>query len=130
MAISADVAPEPLNEGWLEQVASALETVDASDAADGVAQVIVSGSPRGAAAFHTVVAAGRVIVSAGRHPQPDLVVGWSYPDFVQAWQGGLSLEAAYMSGRMKLEGDQVLLFDGWRPLLRSSALREALAALR
>lgn len=59
-----------------------------------------------------------------------MVLSWSYPDFVQAWRGGLSLEAAYMSGRMKLEGDQVLLFDGWRPFLRSSQLRNALAALR
>ena len=124
------MAPEPLADGWLEQVASALETVDGSGAADGVAQVTVSGLPGGAASFHVAVATGRVIVSAGRHPRPDMVLGWSYPDFVQAWQGGLSLEAAYMSGRMKLEGDQVLLFDGWRPLLRSPALREALAALR
>ena len=76
--------------------------------------------------FHAVVAAGRVSVSAGRHPDPDVVAGWSYPDFVQLWQGALSVEAAYMSGRMKLEGNQVLLFDGWRPLLRSSALQEAL----
>lgn len=124
------MAQEPLNEGWLEAVATALAAVDASGAADGVAQVTVSGAPGGAAAFHAVVEAGRLSVSAGRHPQPDLVAGWTYPDFVRAWQGELSVEAAYMSGRMKLEGNQVLLFDGWRPLLRSNTLREALAALR
>ena len=124
------MAPEPLSEGWLEAVAEALEAVDAAGAAEGVAQITVSGAPGGAAAFHAVVEAGRVSLSTGRHPRPDLVAGWTYPDFVQAWQGELSVEAAYMSGRMKLEGDQVLLFDGWRPLLRSTALREALAALR
>ena len=124
------MAPEPLEEGWLEAVATALEAVDASGAADGVAQITVSGAPGGLAAFHATVEAGRVSVSAGRHPQPDLVAGWTYPDFVQAWQGELSAEAAYMSGRMKLERNQVLLFDGWRPLLRSKALREALAGLR
>ena len=124
------MAPEPLEGDWLEAVAAALEAVDVSGVPDGVAQVTVGGAPAGAAAFHAVVAAGRVVVSAGRHPQPDLVAGWSYPDFVQAWRGELSVEAAYMSGRMKLEGDQVLLFDGWRPLLQSGALREALAALR
>ena len=124
------MALEPLGEGWLEAVAAELETVDAAGSADGVAQVVVSGSPAGAAPFHVVVADGRLSVAAGRHPEPDMVMSWPYPDFVQAWQGGLSLEAAYMSGRMKLEGDQVLLFDGWRSLLRSSQLREALAALR
>ena len=124
------MAVEPLNEGWLEAVATALGSVDASGAADGVAQITVSGGPGGATAFFAVVEAGRVSVSAGRHPHPDLAAGWTYPDFERAWQGELSVEVAYMSGRMKLEGDQVLLFDGWRPLLRSAALREALAALR
>ncbi|MCY4425110.1 MAG: SCP2 sterol-binding domain-containing protein [Acidimicrobiaceae bacterium] len=124
------MAPEPLDEGWLEAVAAVVEAVDASGAADGVAQITVSGAPGGAAAFCVVVEAGRVSVAAGRHPQPDLVAGWTYPEFVQAWQGELSVDAAYMSGRMKLEGDQVLLFDGWRPLLRSTALREAVASLR
>lgn len=121
---------EPLGEGWLEALAAELEAADAAGAADGVAQVVVSGSPSGTAPFHVVVADGRVSVAAGRHPAPDMVLSWSYRDFVQAWQGELSLEAAYMSGRMKLEGDQVLLFDGWRPLLRSSQLQAALAPLR
>ena len=124
------MAPQPLEEGWLEAVATALKAVEAVGAADGAAQITVSGAPGGAAAFHATVEAGRVSVAAGRHPHPDLVAGWTYPDFVQAWKGELSVQAAYMSGRMKLEGDQVLLFDGWRPLLRSNALREALAALR
>lgn len=121
---------EPLGEGWLEAVAARLGAVEAAGAADGVAQVVVGGSPSGAASFHAVVAGGRLSVVPGRHPRPDMVLTWSYPDFVQAWRGGLPLEAAYMSGRLKLEGDQVLLFDGWRPLLRSAGLRSALAPLR
>ena len=124
------MVPEPLAEGWLEAVAAELEAVDAAGSADGVAQVVVSGSPSGTAPFHVVVAEGRVAVVAGRHAEPDMLLSWSYPDFVRAWEGELSVEAAYMSGRMKLEGDQVLLFDGWRPLLRSSQLRTALAPLR
>ncbi|MCY4665952.1 MAG: SCP2 sterol-binding domain-containing protein [Acidimicrobiaceae bacterium] len=124
------MAPEPLGEGWLEAVAAELGAVDAAGSADGVAQIIVSGSPSGTAPFYVVVAGGRVSTVAGRHREPDMVLSCSYPDFVQAWEGGLSLEASYMSGRMKLEGDQVLLFDGWRPLLRSPELRTVLAALR
>ena len=124
------MATEPLGEGWLEAVASRVEAVEAPAAADGVAQVTVSGSPSGRASFHAVVTAGRVRIGTGSHPQADLALSWSYADFVQAWRGELSLEAAYMSGRVKVEGDQVLLFDGWRPLLRSEEFRAALAALR
>ena len=124
------MALEPLSEGWLEAVAAELEAVDAAGSIDGVAQVIVSGSPSGTAPFHVVVAEGSVGVVAGRHPEPDMLLSWSYPDFVRAWNGELTVEAAYMSGRMKLEGDQVLLFDGWRSLLRSSQIQAALAPLR
>ena len=124
------MAAEPLSDGWLQAVASQLETVEVPGAADGVAQVTVSGSPSGSATFHAVVAEGRVSIQMGSHPGADMLLSWSYPDFVQAWRGGLSLEAAYMSGRMKVEGDQVLLFDGWRPLLRSEEFRAALASLR
>ncbi len=124
------MSPEPLGEAWLESVAAGLEAVDAAASSDGVAQVVVGGSPSGAAQFHVVVDGGRVGVVAGRHPEPDMLLSCSYLDFVRAWQGELSLEAAYMSGRMKLEGDRVLLFDGWRPLLRSPQLRAALASLR
>ena len=123
------MAYEPLSEGWLEALAAALDGVEAPGAADGVAQFTVSGSPSGRASFHVALAAGRATLSAGRHPHPDMVLDWSYADFAAAWRGELSLEAAYMSGRMKLEGDQVLLFDGWRPLRNSPELRAALALL-
>lgn len=124
------MASPPLSEGWLDELGAALAAVDATGCADGVAQFVVSGSPSGSVPFCLVVADGRLSLEAGRRPEPDMVMSWSYPDIVQLWQGELTLEAAYMSGRMKLEGDQVLLFDGWRPLMRSPQLRTALDSLR
>jgi len=59
-----------------------------------------------------------------------MIISGNYQDFLLVWRGELSLEAAYMSGRMKLEGDQVLLFDRWRPMLRSQQLHEAWPRLR
>lgn len=122
---------ELLSEDWLDAVASAASGVSAHDATDGVALITVSRAPAGSVAvFHVVVSSGQVTVLSGRHPHPDMVLGWSYEDFSAACQGDLSLEAAYMSGRMKLEGDLVLLFDGWRPLLRSPELQAAVSAVR
>ena len=120
-------AGDVLAEGWLEGVGRALADVEVPEAADGVAQVRVSGSPTGLRSFHAVVQGGRVSVAAGAHPHPDMVLSWNYGDLVLASQGELSVESAYMSGRLKLEGDQVLLFDGWRPLRRSAQFRAALA---
>lgn len=123
------MAAEPLSAGWLDAVAESLETVDVPGAADGVAQILVKGAPVGAGSFHAVVSDGRVSLIEGRHSQPDMVLSWSYGDFVEVWRGARSLESAYMSGRVKLEGDQVLLFDGWRPLLRSPEIRKAVTSL-
>lgn len=123
------MAAEPLSAGWLDAVAESLETVDVPGAADGVAQFLVKGAPAGAGSFHAVVSDGRVSLIEGRHRQPDMVMSWSYGDFVEVWRGTRSLESAYMSGRVKLEGDQVLLFDGWRPLLRSPEIRKAVTSL-
>ncbi len=124
----AVVATEPLGEVWLQAAAQALGGVHAPDAPDGAAQFTVSGSPQGAVSFYVTVSGGGVSLSAGRHPRPDVVLGWTYPDLLAVLRGELPLEVAYMSGSLKLEGDRVLLFDGWRSLRRSAAVCEALAA--
>lgn len=123
--------PELLAEGWIDAVCAALAAVDVPEAADGSALITVSSAPTGSlAVFHGTVSCGALRLSAGRHPYPDVVLGWEYDDLLAAWRGELSIEAAYMSARLKLDGDRVLLFDGWRPLIRSSELRSALAPLR
>ncbi|MCY4068164.1 MAG: SCP2 sterol-binding domain-containing protein [Acidimicrobiaceae bacterium] len=129
--------PAPLAEGWLQQLAAELASVDLEsegiDASDGVVQVLVGNAPleSGAlAGFYVEASDGCLSVHARRHRRPDMVLSGDYRDFLLVWQGELTLEAAYMSGRMKLEGDQVLLFDRWRPLLRSRQLREAWERLR
>ncbi len=129
--------PEPLSDGWLEAFAAEIAEVDLAregvDAVDGVAQILISSAPTemtNSAAFYFEVNSGRLSVQPRRHRQPDMIISGNYRDFLLVWRGELSLEAAYMSGRMKLEGDQVLLFDRWRPILRSQQLREAWQRLR
>jgi len=124
--------PEPLSDGWLEAFAAELAEVDLAregvDAVDGVAQILISSAPSemtDSAAFYFEVNNGRLSVQPRRHRQPDMIISGDYQDFLLVWRGELSLEAAYMSGRIKLEGDQVLLFDRWRAMLRSQQLREA-----
>lgn len=123
------MASEPINEDRFEAAVRALGDVDAVGAPDGAAQFTISGSPSGAVSFHVVVDSARVSVSPGRHPQSDIVLGWAHAALESALRSDRPLEVAYMSGDLKLEGDQVLLFDGWRSLCRSPQLKQLLAAL-
>ena len=123
------MASEPMDEDWFETAARALGDVDAPGVPEGAAQFTITGSPSGAVSFHMVVDSGTVSVSPGRHPHPDIVLGWAHAALKSALQSDQPLEVAYMSGGLKLEGDQVLLFDGWRSLCRSPQLKQLLAAL-
>ena len=120
--------PELLADGWAEAVSGALEGILLPAAADGTAQFTVSGAPGGRpAAFVVTVRAGRVSLSAGRVRGADAALAWTFADFASAWSGEMSPEAAYMTGRMKVDGDRVLLIDGWRALRTSPEVRAALA---
>ena len=123
-------APELLGDGWLEALTDALGGVEASAAVCGTAQFTVSGAPGGrTAAFHVTVASGRIRVTPGRLRGSDAVIAWKFADFAALWLGELSVEEAYMTGRMKIDGDRVLLIDGWQPLRMSEEIRAALKSL-
>lgn len=116
---------------WLESLAEALTGLEIPEAADGTVQVKVSDRPGGGPIlFQVAVGSGRLSVTPGRFRGPDAVLTWKSDDFASAWRGELPLEEAYMTGQMKIEGDRVLLIDGWRPLRESPALRDALKAVR
>jgi len=111
-------------------VSGALARIDVPEASDGVAQFTVSGAPGGRpAAFVVTVKAGRLTLAAGRTRDADATLGWKFADFAAVWAGELSPEAAYMTGRVKVEGDRVLLIDGWRPLRFSPEIAAALSEL-
>ena len=96
-----------------------------------VAQTVVNGSPSGVAAFFAVVEdGGPIVLSAGRSPDSDVSLTWSYPDFEAHWYGELSLEVAYMRGQVKVEGDHALVFDALRPIRSAARRLPALAELR
>lgn len=141
------MAAELLTDEWLAAVGAALaglsgagtgetgagtgETVGAAGAGRVVVQTVVNGSPAGTVAFCAVIEdGGPVALAPGRHPEPDVVLTWPYPDFAAHWFGELSLEVAYMRGQVKIEGDHALVFDDLRPLRSAARRLPALAALR
>lgn len=129
-ASSAVDGDELFGASWLESLTEALNGLEIPEAVDGVVQIKVSNRIRGGPLlFRVAMEAGRASVAAGRFRNADAVLTWKYDDFAAVWHGELSLEEAYMTGQMKLEGDRVLLIDGWRPLRTSSKLHAALRAV-
>lgn len=127
----AGAAVELLTDDWLSAVSSALADLPTAGIGRLVVQTVVNGSPVGAAAFWTAVEDdGPVALASGRHPEPDVSLTWPYPDFEAHWFGELSLEAAYMRGQVKVEGDHALVFDALRPIRSAARRLPALAALR
>jgi len=96
---------------WLDRVAAAVSGVeepDLPDTPDAVVQFAVSGAPLQQRSFHVSISAGEVSVTRGRHPDADVVLGWTHAELQAVLAGHLQVEVAYMTGQMKLEGDRVL----------------------
>ncbi|MDE0117213.1 MAG: hypothetical protein OXT07_11405 [bacterium] len=91
----------------------------------------VTGAPGGKVRYHGVVRDGRLVeMASGRLADADVSIVYKYADACAELSGGQHPDLAYMSGRMKLEGDYARWVYGLRPLLDSAeygAFRSALA---
>lgn len=83
-----------------------------ADGASAVIQHVVSGGPTGTVVYVTRLEGGRMSDAAlGDAEDADLHFTMAYHDAVLVARGEVSLGAAYMQGRLKVEGDMVKLFD-------------------
>ncbi len=91
----------------------------------------VTGAPDGKIRYHAVIHNGRLAeMASGKLADADVSIIYKYADARAEISGGDHPDLAYMSGRMKLEGDYGRWVFGLRPLLDSAeydAFRAALA---
>ena len=91
----------------------------------------VTGAPDGKVRYHLVIRDGRLVeMATGKLADADVSIIYKYADAQAEVSGGQHPDLAYMSGRMKLEGDYARWVYGLRPLLDSAeygAFRSALA---
>ncbi len=91
----------------------------------------VTGAPDGKVRYHAVFCNGRLVeMASGKLADADVSVVYKYADACAEVAAGEHPDLAYMSGRMKLEGDYARWVYGLRPLLDSAeygAYRSALA---
>lgn len=91
----------------------------------------VTGTPDGKVRYHVVFRDGRLAeMASGKLDDADVSITYKYADARAEVSYGQHPDLAYMSGRMKLEGDYARWVYGLRPLLDSAeydAFRSALA---
>ncbi|MXW58052.1 MAG: hypothetical protein F4124_12125 [Acidimicrobiia bacterium] len=81
----------------------------------------VGGAPDGKVRYHTVIRDGRLVeMGSGKLDDADVNIVYKYADAQAEISGGDHPDLAYMTGRMKLEGDYARWVFGLRPLLDSA----------
>ena len=91
----------------------------------------VTSAPAGKVRYHAVIRDGRLVeMATGKLADADVSIIYKYADARTEISAGQHPDLAYMSGRMKLEGDYARWVYGLRPLLDSAeydAFRSTLA---
>lgn len=81
----------------------------------------VGGAPDGKVRYHAVIRDGRLAeMGSGKLDDADVSIVYKYADARAEISGGDHPDLAYMTGRMKLEGDYARWVFGLRPLLDSA----------
>lgn len=81
----------------------------------------VTGAPDGKVRYHAVIRGGRLVeMTSGKLADADVNIIYKYADARTEVSGGDHPDLAYMTGRMKLEGDYARWVFGLRPLLDSA----------
>ena len=90
----------------------------------------VTGAPDGKVRYHAIVRDGRLAeMASGKLAEADVNIVYKYADARAEISGGDHPDLAYMTGRMKLEGDYARWLFGLRPLLDSAEYDDFRSAL-
>jgi len=110
-----------LSEDWFRLNLQAASGWPERPGVDCVADFEVTGAPGGKTRYHLVVHNGRMVeIAPGKADNADVGIVYKYADACAEVAGGQHPDLAYMSGRMRLEGEYARWVFGLRPLLDST----------
>ncbi|WP_420638752.1 hypothetical protein [Candidatus Poriferisocius sp.] len=118
-----------LSEAWFGLNLAAASGWPERPGVDCTANVEVTGAPEGKVRYHLVIRDGRLVEMAlGKLSEADVAMVYKYADARDEVAEGSHPDLAYMTGRMKLEGDYARWVFGLRELLDSAEYADFRAA--
>lgn len=98
-----------LSDEWATAVQAAVNSSDSFRSAVANAalklQFNISDAPGGAISYYLAAADGEADVALGQVDDPDVTVGESYETAIGISKGDLNVQTAFMSGKLKVEGN-------------------------
>lgn len=115
---------EYLSEEWISQYAELGANLPERTGVNMITQYVIEKTPNGNIRWFDVVADGRVVeASLGKNKEATVTITWKYPYDVKMLSGEIGPDAAYMQGRIKVEGDHPLWLYSWSDVLHSDEYR-------
>jgi putative sterol carrier protein len=79
---------------------------EAAAGMDAVYQYVIDGDDGGA--WHTLIKDGTLTVVEGTHESPSVTLSMKSSDYIDLAEGRLNGQAAFMTGKLKIQGDMGL----------------------
>lgn len=115
---------EYLAEEWMDLYAEFGAELPVKAGIDMITQYVIEKTPNGNIRWFDVVVDGKVTeASLGKNKEADVTITWKYPYDVKMLSGELGPDAAYMQGRIKVEGDHPKWLFTWSEVLHSDEYR-------
>ncbi len=113
-----------LTEEWFARYAELGASLPEKPGMNMITQYVVEKTPNGNIRWFDVVADGRIVeASLGKNKEADVTITWKYPYDVKMLSGELRPDAAYMQGRIKVEGDHPKWLFEWSDVSHTDEYR-------
>ncbi len=124
--------PRYLSQEWLDRQQEIAQEFPERPGASAHLQYVVTGGPDGDLKYYWIVENGKLLeAKLGEDPDAEITLNLSYDDSVKIQKGELDETAAFMQGRLKVQGNMGKLMS-LMPLTQSpeyKAIKEKVTAI-
>jgi putative sterol carrier protein len=102
--------PKWLTQEWLDETRKMADSQPERPGASARMQYVVTGAPDGDVKYYWVLENGKLLESQlGEMPEPEVTMTQTYEDAQKIQKGDLDANAAFMQGRIKVQGNMAKL---------------------